>query len=386
MIRAGAGVFYDLPGTRELVVAGARTPPFFNRLQPSNPPFPDLLAAARAALPPNTVDMVDYYPLQPYVMQFQLSLERRLGRGTLAQLGYSGARGVHLSGLVGNINPPRPERLPDGRLFFPAEALRLNPAFDQISTRRTQFNSFYHGLDASLERRWAGGLRFQAKYTFAKSIDESSATIHVDFLASDRLPTMFDYRANRGPSDFDLRHVLAANSSWQLPGPRGAAARRWLAGWELHGLLAAQSGHPFGPSVGFDRANLRGAATDLGQRPDFAAVPGARVVVGRPEQYFDPRFYLLPAPGVYGNLGRNTLTGPGLAKLDAALHKSWTLREHHSLRLRLEAFNLANRPNFQIPSELLLFNSQGARVSSAGRITSTTTPARQFQAALKWQF
>jgi hypothetical protein len=329
---------------------------------------------------------VDYYPVQPYTVQFQFSIERRLGRGTLAQLGYSGARGVHLAGFVGNINPPRPERLPDGRLFFPAGAPRLNPAFDQISIRRTQFNSFYHGLDASLARRWAGGLRFQANYTFGKCIDEASSTTHVDFLGSGRVPTMFDYRANRGRSDFDVRHALTASFSWRVPGLRGPGAGRWLAGWELHGLVTAQSGHPFGPSVGYDRANLGGTATDLGQRPDFAPVPGASIIVGRVEEYFDPRFYVLPAPGVYGNLGRNTLTGPGLAKLDAALHKSWTVREHHSLRLRLEAFNLANHPNFQIPSELLLFNSQGARIPSAVRISSTTTSARQLQAALKWQF
>jgi hypothetical protein len=385
VVRAGAGIFFDLLGVREVAVAGARMPPFFNRLAPRDPSFPDLLGAARQLVPPNTTDGLDFYLLQPYVLQFQWALERQLDASTFAKIGYAGARGVHLPGQLSNVNPTRPQTLPDGRLFFPADAPRINPAFGKIGMRRTQFNSFYHALLASIERKWRGRFRFQAKYAFSKSIDETSNTIVRDFLNSDRMPMIFNYRQNRGLSDFDLRHSLAANFSCQLPGAPGTAGKI-LGNWELHGLAQAQTGPPFAPFIGFDRARLNPGSEDPGERPDWTGAPGARVILGEPERYFDPFAFSLPPAGMYGNLGRNTLPGPGLVNLDLALHKILWQTDRHSARLRLEFFNLANHPNFQIPSGQDLFNSDLQRVGSAGRITATTTAARQIQMALKWMF
>jgi hypothetical protein len=118
----------------------------------------------------------------------------------------------------------------------------------------------------------------------------------------------------------------------------------------------------------------------------YAAAPGAKLILGDPQRWFDPNaFALLPA-GMYGNLGRNVLEGPGLTALDVALHKVLWRTERHSVRLRVEAFNIVNHPNFQIPSVLTLFTSTLDRVGSAGRITETATTSRQIQLALKWVF
>lgn len=386
VLRAGAGIFFDLLGVKELVVAGTRMPPFFNRVFPASPVFPDLLEAARQSAPLNSPDGFDFYPHQPYVLQFQFTLERQLGSQMVAQIGYAGARGVHLTGQLGNINPTRPQTLQDGRIFFPENAPRLNPAFDQIGMRLTEFNSFYHALLAAVRRQWHSGFRFQAKYTWARSIDETSNAIFNDFSNGDLLPTVFDYRQNRGLSNFDLRHSFAANFSYRLPQGKGKAMGKTLGGWEIHALMQAQSGFPFNPRVGFDRARLRPGGGDQGQRPDFVAVPGAKVIRGDPQQYFSPLAFALPPAGSLGNLGRNTLTGPGLAVLDLALHKVLWRTERQSIRLRLEAFNVTNHPNFQIPSGLDLFNQNLQRVGTAGRISETSTTARQIQIAAKWQF
>jgi hypothetical protein len=249
-----------------------------------------------------------------------------------------------------------------------------------------QFNSFYHGFNASIRRRWKEGFQVQAKYTWSKSIDEVSSATFGDYINSDQMPMIFDYRQNRGPSDFDLRHVFALSFSWEVPSLRRAGVWRSLNGWELHGITRWQTGHPFSPWVGFDRAGLRPTTGDLGQRPDLAAAAGSRLVLGDPQQYFDPTVFALPAKGFYGNLGRNVLTGPGLAAMDLALHKTLWSTERQSVRMRVEAFNVANHPNFQIPSELSLFNSSLQRLGSAGRITSTTTTSRQIQIALRWVF
>lgn len=118
----------------------------------------------------------------------------------------------------------------------------------------------------------------------------------------------------------------------------------------------------------------------------YIAAPGAKVILGDPRRWFDPNAFGLPPAGMYGNLGRNVFDGPGLVNLDLALHKVLWRTERQSIGLRVEAFNLANHPNFQIPSGMTLFTSTLDRVGSAGRITDTTTTSRQIQLALKWMF
>ena len=387
VVRAGAGIFFDLLGSRELLIAGVRTPPFFNRILVfGRPAFPDILQAAAGRTPSASIDGLDYEMEQPSVTRWQLNVEHRVAPDTVVRLGYSGMRGAHLMGQLGNFNTPIPQKTSDGRWFFPADAPRLNPAFSRIGLRRSQFNSFYHGLTASLERRLRSDVRFQAKYSFSKSIDESSSPTFNDFEASDQIPTTPDYRANRGLSDFDLRHVFAGSFSYLLPRLDASPSRWLLGGWEIHGLTLWQGGNPFAPSVGFDRARLLTGFGDTGQRPDAIAPAGKAAILGDPERYFDPNAFGLPAPGFLGTLGRGTLRGPGLFTLDLAIHKAFRLTERQTVRLRAEIFNLTNEANFQIPLGQELFTEQGGRVGSAGRIASTASPARQIQLALRYEF
>jgi len=387
VLRAGAGIFFDLIGSRELAVAGARVPPFYQSVNLNRPAFPNLLLAALSASPEKNIDMLDYHQLQPYVAQFQFQIQTQLPSEMVLQIGYAGSRGVHLLGFVGEYNPNRPEILPDGQLFFPAALNRLNPSFAVVSVRRSQFDSNYHALQAVLSRSWRQGVRYQVKYTFGKAIDTVSNVIRNDYSNFNNVPTMFNYRLNRGPSDFDVNHVLAANFSWALPSAAGGAAGWLTRGWEMHVMAQAQSGPPFSPSVGFDRARLSGGGpSDLQQRPVLTAAPGQRLILGDPARWFDPAAFALPPAGMYGNLGRNSLRGPGLAALDLAAHKILWKRENQSLRLRAEVFNLTNHPNFQIPSALTIFDSSLNRVGAAGQITATTTSSRQIQLALRYEF
>ncbi|MFN7923109.1 MAG: carboxypeptidase regulatory-like domain-containing protein [Bryobacteraceae bacterium] len=373
VVRAGGGIFYDMLSTRELVIAGTRMPPFFRRLQVTNPAFPGGFSNLAGAALTETIDTLDYRPSQPYVGQFQLFVERQFGRATALRAGYVGSRGIHLVGQMSNFNIAVPRILPDGRTFFPADAPFRNPALGAVGIRLTNFDSVYHGLQIGLDSAWRNRFRGQLKYTFSKSLDDSSRAIFQEFQSPDRTPTPLNYRLNRGPSDFDLPHVFAANGSAMLP-----------LGVELHGLVQFQAGPPFNPSVGFDRARLRSGSSDLGQRPDF--IPGINVIKGDPAQWFDPLAFGLPELGFYGNLGRNTLRGPGLAMVNVAAHKILWRRESAQLRLRAEFFNLPNRPNFQVPSDQTLFDGTGRRVGSAGRISETATGPRQVQLALRLDF
>ena len=387
MIRAGAGVFYDLLSTRELVISGVRMPPFFDQITLSLPAFPDLLEAAQNAPPLNSLDLLDYHVNQPYVIQYQLMVQQELIRDTVLQLAYVGTRGVHLLGSMDEINPTRPEVLPDGQLFFPVSMIRLNPAFTRVRAHRTGFDSAYHGFQASLDRRWRQGFGFQVKYVWSKSLDNNSTAIRNDYLNTSNFPTMFDFSQAWGRSDFDLRHVFAGSFSWTLPSLKNNSLNRVLGGWQWSGIVQAQTGPGFSPTVGFDRARLsRGVSGDVGQRPDFIADPGREAILGDPQRWFNPEAFGLPSAGMYGDLGRNVLNGPGLTTFDMALQKILWKTDRHTVHFRAEAFNIANHSNFQIPSSLALFTSNLKPVGSAGRISETATTARQLQLALKWTF
>ncbi len=385
VVRAGAGIFFDPLGMREISIAGARMPPFYVRGIISKASFPDLLAAAADARIVVAPDGLDFHPSQPYTGQYQLSIEQAAGNDTVVRFSYVGVRGIHLPGLVGNANPTSPFYLEDGTVYFPSDAPRVNPAWGRVGMRRMEFNSFHHAFHVEVRRRWNERWGFQAAYAFSKTIDETSSTANEDFLNSDQVPTL-SYRQNRGPADFDIRHIFSSNLSCRLPDWNNAVAGRILGGWEIHSVIQLQTGHPFSPSVGFDRARVNPGGSDLGQRPDWTGTQGARLTIGDPQKYFNDLAFGLPEAGRYGNLGRNTLTGPGIINVDLALHRNIVRTARHTIRLRLEAFNIANHPNFQIPSGLDLFNGSLQRLGTAGRITATSTPPRQIQIALKWTF
>jgi hypothetical protein len=181
-----------------------------------------------------------------------------------------------------------------------------------------------------------------------------------------------------------LRHYVAAFCNWDLPAiPR---LPRWLGGgWQWNTISTISAGNPFSVVVGFDRARARFQAGTSPQRPDLVAGRSTNPILGGPDRYFDASAFALPAAGFFGNLGRNTLIGPGLGMLDLSVNKRFRITERIAVQFRTEIFNSLNRPNFAIPSARTAFTSSGV-VGSAGRITSTVTSARQIQLGLKVVF
>ncbi len=107
------------------------------------------------------------------------------------------------------------------------------------------------------------------------------------------------------------------------------------------------------------------------------------VILGNPNQWFNPNAFLQPPAnsGFYGNLGRDTLIGPGLATWDFSTLKETEIYERLRLQFRAEIFNLLNRANFNTPN-LIVFTPSGVS-GTAGAITSTATTSRQVQFGLK---
>ena len=186
---------------------------------------------------------------------------------------------------------------------------------------------------------------------------------------------------------------------------RFPGALQQLSGWQLNGILTLADGTPVAINSGFNRSRNGASGGQIGDRPDL--LPGfsknpvkgvskgclgvaAGTKLGTPDLYFDPCAFGLPDPGFYGNLGRNTVIGPGLTNFDFSLVKNISFRETKSVQFRAEAFNLANHANFNRPGALQegvrLFNASAARVVSAATIRSTLTDSRQIQFGLKLTF
>jgi hypothetical protein len=196
---------------------------------------------------------------------------------------------------------------------------------------------------------------------------------------------------NRGLSDFDIRHNYSISMVWELPfaedskGPIG-----WLAkGWQLGSIVRAQSGLPFSVVLNNDRGGSGAdtTGTQLGQRPDRISGGDCDSLTnaGNPVHYVKTECLLFPAKGTLGNLGRNTLTKPGISTIDFSLVRNFTPAEGVTSQLRVEMFNALNHTNFGTPNTTV-FDSAGNVPSTAGRITSTSTTSRQIQFGLKITF
>ncbi|MDO8681290.1 MAG: hypothetical protein Q7R30_22450, partial [Acidobacteriota bacterium] len=322
-------------------------------------------------------------------VQWHLNTQRELPGGMVAEIGYLGSRGVNLP-YYGDPNTTPSEYLPDGtKRVIPGAALRY-PSWGRIRTRATGAESSYHGMTASLHKRFSHGVQFQANYTYSRSIDTWSGGLQgsSDYLTgAGSAVDYWDPEFERGRSSFDVPHNFVFNAVYLLPfGDNSTGFKRALtSGWQLSGIVAVSSGMPFHPFVGFDRAGDRQSDDDM-QRPSWA--PGrnpSNAIIGTAEQWFDPLAFVLPAAGTFGNVRRNELRGPNLRVVDFSIFKNQRVGPTQ-VQFRVEIFNLLNRANFNPPSSPLLFQSGGARITGAERITSLATPARQLQLGMKILF
>jgi hypothetical protein len=208
----------------------------------------------------------------------------------------------------------------------------------------------------------------------------------------------FDSRAQRGLSEFDVRHNFAVNFLYDLPFGKGhaiggdltGAAGKLVGGWSVGGIANLRSGFPLNVGLGFDRA---GDGTDnaQAQRPNVApGVDLSKAATGDPNGFVDPSFFQLQPSGFYGNAPRNALRGPDLKSFDMNLTKRTAVTESLRTEFRIEAFNLFNRPNFALPDVVNQVIYTGVDATDApilnpsfGQLTRTSIPSRQIQFGLK---
>jgi outer membrane receptor protein involved in Fe transport len=395
-IRGGAGLYYDPLLYSTYGNMTFKHEPYFKQIRITNPPFPNVYPLLASGVGQIDTFAIEYAPKSTYVEQYNLNVQRALSSKVVVTAGYVGSRGVHLW-RESDFNTAIALNA-DDTLYAPvANPQRRNPNFANIRLKVSDGESFYNALLLGVQARAGTGFHAQLSYTYGTSIDDQSSSLGRNEFANGQARTVDPYNKllNRGRSDFDVRHNLSVNFSYEIPYGAGRAhgasapalARALFGGWQVSGILTAQTGIGVSPIFTFDQD--RDATTDNEQRPNLAAgVTEIKPV--SPTQLFDPSVFVLPPIGSRGNVGRNTIQGPGLVTFDPAFVKSFFLDKasRRSAQLRVEIFNVFNRVNFAIPSiaNLTVFNSPTERNSTAGRITSTSTSARQVQLALRLLF
>ena len=375
VIRVGAGIFYgrdenygissrltsNPPWVSTASFTGSTTVPTF-QLQNGFPA--NALALGTTGFNANTTvysEPFDY--LTPYVEQWNFNIERQLPGDWLAQVGYTGSE-AH-------------------KLYYPTNQNQAFPGTGSVNSRRPYqgvgninfyaplINSTYNALVAKLEKRFSKGLSALASYTFGHSIDGEGNEKDTDVTPQN----VRNLRAEKGSSNFDVRHRIALSGTYVLPTwSSSGLASALTRDWQLSGIFSAQTGQAFSATLSTDPTG-----TSTTARPDRIADGNLPTSQRTRTHWFDTSAFVAPACACFGNSGRNILRGPGFVDLDISLVREFRFRERFRIQLRGESFNLANHPNFGLPNTAI-------GNPSVGIITSVINPERQNQLAMKFFF
>lgn len=324
----------------------------------------------------------------PYVIQYMLSVQRELRNNLLLEVNYLGSVGRKLESLRA-FN----ESIPGATGSVLSRA--PYPEFSRIQMVDGSGKSSYNGLSFKLEKRMSNGLSFVSGYTWSKSIDNASA------IRSHNGDTLFpqnsyNLAAERALSSFHTSHRAVNSVLYQLPfgkGQRfldaGGISNVLFGGWEFGTLFNVQTGFPLTVTTGRDQSNT-GAGFD---RPNNVA--GQVATLDRSDRtinrWFNTDAFVIQPFGTHGNVGRNTIIGPGIIQWDASMLKSFRFTESKSLQFRFEAFNAANHPNWGNPGtgqpkEIRADGTVVAANANFGKITGMRGSMRQLQFGLKLIF
>jgi hypothetical protein len=433
-IRAGFGVYYSLIDDLAFQV-NALYP--YNGLVTYNGFLPNSVPVApnTPPLPPcgpgiPSAQCSTYAPFgvqpdakTPAVEEWNFTIEQQLDRNTSLRIAYVGSFGYHqFVSLDPNSVPAQICTNPAGcqaggttSAGIPvAPALQTHVAqgtqYIPVGTRPniyvsngffwyTEGNSSYNALQIDVNRRLTQGFQIRANYTWSKNLDNNSA---LTIAQANNEPQMImdrnDLRRDWGPSALNVTHQASFSAHYDLPFGKG---QRWasnlpdvgnkiIGGWQLNEITTLLSGFPFTPLVGSNHSG--NGDTRNPDRPDLNPAFTGPVVTGNPNQWFNPAAFLVPAFGTYGNLGRGTFNGPGLAEVDLSVLKNIAVSERISLQFRAEFFNLMNHVNYASPNTTVFTNSgtfaapKYTPSPTAGFINGLATNPRNIQFGLKLMF
>ena len=376
-VRAGFGMFHE-PVT-------ARTYALDNTsMRPQEPLFFLLFSPTFPALPASQAldgQIAWYYAIlqnvntSPYVMQYNLNVQRELGAGTVLTVGYNGSQGVHLfywidanppnafsmlspanqAAALATLNYPGTSGLgatgqgAPGTLNNPFMGTHVNPNFGAVEAVEPEAHSSYNALQVSVSRQFARTLVGNASYTWSKCIDDASATISTE-QGEWAVIDAYNPAADRGPCSFSSNKIFTANAIYRLP----FKGNRLKDGWQVSPIVSYLQGLPFNVQSGFGGLSQMqaGGATE-GERPD--RVPGCNPMPRTKALWWNPQCFVLEPFGTTGNSGRDSLNNPNFSDIDFAIFKDTKLTEKVSMQIRAEFFDILNHPNFVVGPQVYLY-------------------------------
>ena len=360
--------------------------------------LPGLPLPANGVVSPSGIQPDAYTPT---ILSYTLRIEQQIAPETTLSVGYVGSHGYHEM-LSLDANEPNPTVCPapgcpagvaPGSAYYPSGAKLANPNLGNTTSWFSEGVSSYNGLNVDVKRRFSHGLQLRGVYTFSKSLDDGTAW---NSSVAANAPGFVMYPAepklDYGRSTTDVTHLAVINATYELPFGKGktfgsnlAAWRAKMAsGWSLSGIETIQSGLPFTPQLGFNPTNNGDSRNPI--RPSWNPSFQGSVVKGGASRYFNPAAFVPPVNGTYGNVGRDTLAGPGLTELDISAIKNTAVTEHVNLQFRAEFFNVLNHANFSTPNPVVYTSATATPATTAGLITATSTTSRQIQFGLKLLF
>jgi len=378
VLRGGFGIFYDLATSEAGNMLFNHSYPFgasrfcLGSFQlpgcPSTETFPlDPVAAAppiitTATLSSGSLSAFDPDIKLPYTLQWNIAFEQSLGRQQNISASYVGSVGR--------------------RLIQTTEITAPNPSFGFVILGTNAGTSDYNALQIQFQRRLSHGLQSLASYTWSHSLDTGSAGSAFGNVANALVPSAIA-NSNRGPSDFDIRNVISAAVTYDVPAPKiNAFTNAILRGWSLQSVVQARSAPPVDVAGSVINGVFLGSTLDrffLVPRPDVASgqplyLYGSKYPGGKA---FNPSAFIAPptdpstgAALRNGNLGRNALRGFGATQWDFAIHRDFPIHESLKLQFRAEMFNVINHPNFGQPDGNLANPTFGQSTQMLGRSLS----------------
>jgi len=365
-----------------------------------------------------------------YVYQYNFNIQRQLTSDTTLLVGYTGSRGIHNPFQADSVNTVLPTKAPGGYYYWPApwsgslpgtgavsQAARLlNPTTMAIMYNTMWMSrSWYNAFQVRLNKQMSHGLQVQGSFTYSKSIDDASGSTAGDTFQLDAVSEpWYDLKLDKGLSAFDVRRNLVVNSLWNVPTPKssGGFRQRLLGGWQLGLITSLADGVPATPLIASDILGEVIPTVNSGN-----LVPGCSSQDLINHNYRHSLFYINPScvslvprteansifcdsagrgfsaavaanscANIRGDIGRNTIIGPGLFNVDFSVFKNNRIQrisETANLQFRAEFFNILNRTNFAPTSNLSPFNANGTPNTLFGQLTSTQVDNRVIQFALK---
>jgi hypothetical protein len=310
-------------------------------------------AVALGASPTTAIDF--FQPTgrrEGYMEQYNLNVQRAIGKNLVVELGYLGNEGHHLASSAPiTLDQVAPSLMGPGN----AQIRRPFPQFSNVTIDAPDVgNSNYNAMNLRVQKRYSQGLQFQANYTFSRFINDIASRNEPGGVSND-FQNAYQRRGDRGLSGFDVKNRLVLSAVWEVPVGKGRlldVRNRLLntavGGWSVGYIAVVQSGQPYGVVELTNTTNSFSPSL----RPNVVGNPvisGSRSKAAQLGEWFNTAAFAAPALYTFGNAGRTDGYGPGLVNMDMSILKEFSIRERHKLEFRAEMLNFLNHANFANP-------------------------------------